>query len=501
MRLVGIITIAAALGACRPAAPLGSSTHPAWAPDGQTIAFISNREGVRSGLPINFEVYVSAVDGAGARRLTTNQEFEADLAWSPDGAHLLVKSSRDGNDEIYLLDRRGDVQRNLTNAPASDGGPSWSPDGRTIVFHSNRDGETRLYVMDADGANVRALPRDPGPGHSPQWSPDGSAIAFVSARDGNAEIYVVDADGANVRRLTDDPRENAYPRWSPDGTTLAHTAGRFDTDHWSIVVTDREGANGRILVDSTDSGNAAWSPDGARLLFGRYRIYGDGGGEESELHVLELASGTASKIHLTLPVTAADPSAPPTSAAAAQLDDSLMVDSRDGRQYRTVSHSGKVWFAANLNYASPDSYCYELDEAHCGRYGRLYRWEAALAVCPTGWHLSTDFEWMELELAVGMPFAELGRRGNRDQDEGRALKLDGASGFEAVFGGWRDWETGTFEAQGRNGAWWTATEADLINAWHRDIDVGDDMVLRTRVNKTYALSVRCVQNWAEFDCS
>ncbi|HEX9729408.1 MAG TPA: DPP IV N-terminal domain-containing protein [Gemmatimonadales bacterium] len=314
MRLVGIITIAAALGACRPAAPLGSATHPAWAPDGQAIAFISNREGVRSGLPINFEVYVSAVDGAGARRLTTNQEFEADLAWSPDGAHLLVKSFRDGNDEIYLLDRRGNVQRNLTNAPASDGGPSWSPDGRAIVFHSNRDGETRLYLMDADGANVRALPHDPGPGHSPQWSPDGSAIAFVSGRAGNAEIYVVDADGLNVRRLTDDSRENGYPRWSPDGATLAHTAGRFDTDQWSIVLTDRDGANGRILVDSTDSGNAAWSPDGTRLLFGRYRIHGADGGEESELHVLELASGTVTKIRLTLPVTAVGDSSGAASA-------------------------------------------------------------------------------------------------------------------------------------------------------------------------------------------
>jgi TolB protein len=285
--------------ACQQPAPPGSATHPSWSRDGRTIAFISNREGVRAGQPVNFEVYVAAIDGSDVQRLTTNEQFEADLAWSPDGARLLVKSSRDGNDEVYLLDPSGATQRNLTNSAASDGGPSWSPDGQWIVFHSDRHGgENRLYLMAADGSNVRTFPHDPGPGHSPQWSPDGSAIAFVSGRDGNAEIYVMNPDGSNVRRLTNDPRENSYPRWSPDGMTLAHTAGSFDTDRWSVVISDPDGRHSRVLVEDSDSGNASWSPDGTRLFFGRYRVRGDGGGDESELHVLSLASGQVTSIAL-----------------------------------------------------------------------------------------------------------------------------------------------------------------------------------------------------------
>jgi TolB protein len=103
-------------------------------------------------------VYRAAVDGAGEERLTTNQDFEAALAWSPDGERILFMSYRDGNDETYLMDARGTTQRNLTNAPASDGGPSWSPDERTIVFDSDRDaGEKRLFLMNVDGSNVRAI--------------------------------------------------------------------------------------------------------------------------------------------------------------------------------------------------------------------------------------------------------------------------------------------------------------------------------------------------------
>jgi Tol biopolymer transport system component len=270
----------------------GSDTHPEWSPDGSAIAYISNREGMRAGIPINFEVYRVAADGTGEARLTTNDSFDADIAWSPDGTTLLFKSFQDGNDEIYSIDMRTDASTNLTNSPASDGGPGWSPDGRTVVFHSDRgESDTRLYFMDADGSNVRPLANDPGPGHSPRWSPDGQRIVFVSGRDGNAEIQVANTDGTNVQRLTDDPRENGYPRWSPDGTRIAFTVGSFDSDRWVVFLMDADGGNARQIVDDTDSGNMTWSPDGTRLLFGRYSRYGENGGEDSRLFVHELNSG------------------------------------------------------------------------------------------------------------------------------------------------------------------------------------------------------------------
>jgi TolB protein len=283
--------------------PHGSNTHPGWSPDGASIAFISNRDGVREGREINFEVYRAEADGSGERRLTRNQDFDADLAWSPDGTTILFKSYQDQNDEIYLVDASGGNLRNLTNSEASDGGGTWSPDGSTIVFHSDRgsEGQSRFYLMDVDGSNVRALPTDPGLGHSANWSPDGRQITFVSSRDGNAEIYVMDADGSNVRRITNDPRENGYPRWSPDGLTIAHTVGSFETDRWAVVLSDADGSNVREIVHDTDSGNVAWSPDGRRLIFGRYSRYGDGGGEESQLFITDLQTREEARLLVATP--------------------------------------------------------------------------------------------------------------------------------------------------------------------------------------------------------
>jgi uncharacterized protein (TIGR02145 family) len=152
-----------------------------------------------------------------------------------------------------------------------------------------------------------------------------------------------------------------------------------------------------------------------------------------------------------------------------------------------------VWFARNLNFDTQDSYCYDGKLENCALYGRLYRWEAALAACPAGWHISTEYEWQAMELVLGVPFAEIGGRRNRGTGEGARLKKGGDTGFDTQYAGWRQ-EHGDYESLGEAAALWTANEADLDHAWHRDIDTGDEAIWRSRVVKDYGLSVRCVQD-------
>jgi TolB protein len=108
--------------------PRNLTNHQAWenapsgSPDGQKIAFVSNRE-----------------------------------SWFPDGQKIAFVSNRDGNVEIYVMNADGSHPRNLTNHPAWDEHPSWSPDGQQIAFVSNRDGNVEIYVMDADGWERRNL--------------------------------------------------------------------------------------------------------------------------------------------------------------------------------------------------------------------------------------------------------------------------------------------------------------------------------------------------------
>jgi uncharacterized protein (TIGR02145 family) len=203
---------------------------------------------------------------------------------------------------------------------------------------------------------------------------------------------------------------------------------------------------------------------------------------------------------LTVLILAALSLASSPGTASEKEERSDFTDPRDGQSYPTVTIGGMTWLARNLNFASRESYCYDDDKKNCARNGRLYRWEAALAACPEGWHLSTEFEWQALELAIGMPFKELQYRADRGSQEGGRLKRDGDLGFGVQFAGWRGYEKGgQFRHQEEATALWTATEADLNHAWHRHVDTNDDTIWRSRVVKTYAISLRCVQNRSEYD--
>ena len=155
--------------------------QPDWSPDGRQIAFTSDRNSdwefdIWGG---NSEVYVMNTDGANLINLTKHPAKDSSPDWSPDGNQIAFSSDRDGNREVYVMNDDGTNPINLTNHPARDGGAAWSPDGMRIAFSTNRDGNWEkkpndnweVYVMNADGTNPINLTNHPAWDSSPAWEP------------------------------------------------------------------------------------------------------------------------------------------------------------------------------------------------------------------------------------------------------------------------------------------------------------------------------------------
>lgn len=86
-------------------------------------------------------------DGSQVRRLTNHPSMDYWPAWSPDGNQIAFTSNRDGNYEIYVCKPDGTGLRNLTRHPGQDNYAAWSPDSKRLAFISNRDGGHDVYVI------------------------------------------------------------------------------------------------------------------------------------------------------------------------------------------------------------------------------------------------------------------------------------------------------------------------------------------------------------------
>ena len=197
----------------------GMDAMPVWSPDGSQILFVSTRDG-------NPELYVlsspaSSIQHLVPIRLTYHPSSDGldSHVWSPDGNHIAFVSERDANREIYLMNADGSELRNVTQNASVDDGPVWSPDGERLAFISNRSGHFDIYALSQLTIHNLQLTRlTDGPGNDwwPIWSPDGKQIAFISERDGNSEIYVMQNDGMRQRRLTHTDAEEKWVSWIPE---------------------------------------------------------------------------------------------------------------------------------------------------------------------------------------------------------------------------------------------------------------------------------------------
>jgi len=179
-------------------------------------------------------------------------------------------------------------------------------------------------------------------------------------------------------------------------------------------------------------------------------------------------------------------------AYSQQTSIAIFTDNRDNKKYKTVKIGNQTWMAENLNYNASGK-CYENNESNCKKYGRLYDWNAARKICPSGWHLPSKAEWEVLTAVVG-----------GEKTEGKHLKAklgwdNNSNGldtydFSALPGGYYS-SDGNFYSIGSTGYWWSSTASNARNSYYRSIYYRNENASWGDDYKSDLYSVRCIQNY------
>ncbi len=232
----------------------GSSTDPAWSPDGSRLAFLADRGDER-------QIHLINASGGEAHALTDAEEGVRQFEWSPTGSSIAFTSSEPESDRHEKREKRygsfavedqeyrmvhlwivdlpetpGAVEaRRLTEGTEyTVAGFKWSPDGREIAFGHTPDPlinswlHSDISVVDVNTGEVRTLVSGAGSQNNPTWSPDGSWVAYQasgpdigSAYYMNSLFYKVPADGGNPVRIDCDLDEDpSVTAWTHRGIFL-----------------------------------------------------------------------------------------------------------------------------------------------------------------------------------------------------------------------------------------------------------------------------------------
>jgi TolB protein len=212
------------------------------------------------------EVFVVNPGTGDALNLTRSPKSEDRYpCWSPDGNRVAFISDRAGGANLFIADADGSNVRQVTHTTAVCYMPSWqrTAHGERIVFGMHGD-RPEMASINPDGTDLKML----GDGHDPTLSPDGKRICYTGESNGGVTVFVMNLDGSQKRQIVKEISKvgATFPDWSPDSKQIVYSFPVGEA--LELFIVDADGSNNRRLTKLERINTpAAWSPDGKWISF------------------------------------------------------------------------------------------------------------------------------------------------------------------------------------------------------------------------------------------
>lgn len=247
----------------------GAEYFPSLSPDGKSFVYSSYASG-------NWDIYFQRVGGKNPLNLTKDSSADdTQPAFSPDGERIAFRSEREGGG-IFVMGATGENVKRVSDFGYN---PTWSPDGKEIACGDEgplnpaiRNNPTsRVWSVNIDTGAKRQVTKEDS--IQPNWSPHGYRIAYGGRRNTTQrDIWTIPAGGGDIVEVTNDAAVEGSSVWSPDGRYLYFTSDRAGSMNvWRVPIDEQ---TGRLLgpaepltTPSSYSAQLSFSRDGTRVAY------------------------------------------------------------------------------------------------------------------------------------------------------------------------------------------------------------------------------------------